>query len=167
MFEVYPEVIAQLPGSPFFAVMFFLMLITLGLDSTVCLYPSSTVILYNLVSYVSLLEEKFMIQSFLVTYYDVSRFNLTKEILHCVFSMNSLLIVQSMVILLNCCSSEDWKHSSQGYLMSLRCFVNTERCLWRVCSLFVFSLLWRLRHTVVNTWCSSWISLPHRYPYYL
>ena len=72
-----------------------------------------------------------------------------------------------MVILLNCCSSEDWKHSSQGYLMSLRCFVNTERCLWHVCSLFVFSLLWRLRHMVVNTWCSSWISLPRRYPYYL
>ena len=80
MFEVYPEVIAQLPGSPFFAVMFFLMLITLGLDSTVCFYPSSTVILYNLVSYVSLLGEQFMIQSFLVTYYDVSRFNLKKNI---------------------------------------------------------------------------------------
>ena len=37
MFEVYPEVIAQLPGSSFFAAIFFLMLITLGLDSTVSL----------------------------------------------------------------------------------------------------------------------------------
>ncbi|KAF6018721.1 SerT [Bugula neritina] len=34
VFEVYPEVIAQLPGSSFFAIIFFLMLITLGLDST-------------------------------------------------------------------------------------------------------------------------------------
>ena len=35
MFVVYPEAIATLHGSPFWAVIFFLMLITLGLDSTV------------------------------------------------------------------------------------------------------------------------------------
>ncbi|RWS23773.1 Sodium-dependent dopamine transporter-like protein [Leptotrombidium deliense] len=34
IFIVYPEAIATMPGAPFFAVMFFLMLLTLGLDSS-------------------------------------------------------------------------------------------------------------------------------------
>lgn len=34
VFIVYPEAIATMPGSNFWAVIFFLMLITLGLDST-------------------------------------------------------------------------------------------------------------------------------------
>ena len=36
VFIVYPEAIATFPGAPFFSVMFFLMLLTLGLDSSVC-----------------------------------------------------------------------------------------------------------------------------------
>lgn len=51
MFEVYPEVIAQLPGSPFFAVIFFLMLITLGLDSTVSNGPVMTMIILCIVKF--------------------------------------------------------------------------------------------------------------------
>lgn len=35
VFIVYPEAIATFPGAPFFSVMFFLMLLTLGLDSSV------------------------------------------------------------------------------------------------------------------------------------
>lgn len=35
VFVVYPEVIATLDGSVFWSIIFFLMLITLGLDSTV------------------------------------------------------------------------------------------------------------------------------------
>ena len=35
VFVVYPEAIATLDGSVFWAIIFFLMLITLGLDSTV------------------------------------------------------------------------------------------------------------------------------------
>lgn len=35
VFIVYPEAIATMPGAPFWAVMFFLMLLTLGLDSSV------------------------------------------------------------------------------------------------------------------------------------
>ena len=35
VFIVYPEGIATLPGAPFWAVIFFLMLLTLGLDSSV------------------------------------------------------------------------------------------------------------------------------------
>lgn len=34
MFIVYPEAIATMPGSNFWSIIFFLMLITLGLDST-------------------------------------------------------------------------------------------------------------------------------------
>lgn len=37
VFIVYPEAIATMPGAPFWAIMFFLMLLTLGLDSSVSL----------------------------------------------------------------------------------------------------------------------------------
>ena len=40
VFIVYPEAIATLPGAPFFSVMFFLMLLTLGLDSSVRRFDS-------------------------------------------------------------------------------------------------------------------------------
>lgn len=35
LFITYPEAIANLPASTFFAIIFFVMMITLGLDSTV------------------------------------------------------------------------------------------------------------------------------------
>ena len=35
VFVIYPEAIATMPGAPFWAVIFFLMLLTLGLDSSV------------------------------------------------------------------------------------------------------------------------------------
>ena len=38
VFVVYPEAIATLDGSVFWSIIFFLMLITLGLDSTVSIY---------------------------------------------------------------------------------------------------------------------------------
>ncbi len=36
VFIVYPEAIATMPWAPVWAVFFFLMLLTLGLDSSVC-----------------------------------------------------------------------------------------------------------------------------------
>jgi len=38
VFIVYPEAIATMPGAPFWAIIFFLMLLTLGLDSSVSCY---------------------------------------------------------------------------------------------------------------------------------
>lgn len=37
VFIVYPAAIATMPGSTFWALIFFMMLLTLGLDSSVCL----------------------------------------------------------------------------------------------------------------------------------
>lgn len=37
VFVVYPEAIATMPGSTFWAIIFFMMLLTLGLDSSVSL----------------------------------------------------------------------------------------------------------------------------------
>ena len=42
VFIVYPEAISTMPGGPIWAVIFFLMLLTLGLDSSVSLMPSFT-----------------------------------------------------------------------------------------------------------------------------
>lgn len=39
VFIVYPEAISTFPGAPFFSLMFFLMLLTLGLDSSVSFVP--------------------------------------------------------------------------------------------------------------------------------
>lgn len=39
MFVIYPEAIATLPGSSVWAVIFFIMLLTLGLDSAVSMHP--------------------------------------------------------------------------------------------------------------------------------
>lgn len=38
VFIVYPAAIATMPGSMFWALIFFMMLLTLGLDSSVCRY---------------------------------------------------------------------------------------------------------------------------------
>ena len=35
VFIIYPEAIGTMPGSTFFAIIFFMMLLTLGLDSSV------------------------------------------------------------------------------------------------------------------------------------
>lgn len=37
VFIVYPAAIATMPGSTFWALIFFMMLLTLGLDSSVCI----------------------------------------------------------------------------------------------------------------------------------
>jgi solute carrier family 6 dopamine transporter-like protein 3 len=41
VFVVYPAAIATMPGSIFWALIFFMMLLTLGLDSSVSIYTSS------------------------------------------------------------------------------------------------------------------------------
>ncbi len=41
VFVVYPEAIATLPGSTYWSIIFFLMLLTLGLDSSVSITSQS------------------------------------------------------------------------------------------------------------------------------
>lgn len=47
VFVVYPAAIATMPGSMFWALIFFMMLLTLGLDSSVRIFNTSTLNLYN------------------------------------------------------------------------------------------------------------------------
>jgi len=46
VFIVYPEAIATMPWAPVWAIFFFLMLLTLGLDSSVIIYLNEKRILY-------------------------------------------------------------------------------------------------------------------------
>lgn len=43
VFIVYPAAIATMPGSIFWALIFFMMLLTLGLDSSVYIYNTNTI----------------------------------------------------------------------------------------------------------------------------
>ncbi|VDQ02140.1 unnamed protein product [Trichobilharzia regenti] len=51
VFSVYPEALSTLPGSTFLSICFFLMLLTLGLDSSVSLFKSYFVVHFILLLY--------------------------------------------------------------------------------------------------------------------
>lgn len=49
VFIVYPAAIAAMPGSVFWALIFFMMLLNLGLDSSVCIIPVLVIRIFLLV----------------------------------------------------------------------------------------------------------------------
>lgn len=65
VFEIYPEAIATLPFAHFWSVMFFLMLLTLGLDSSVSDLHLSVL---NPLMYYVIIKYEFVIYNYSITF---------------------------------------------------------------------------------------------------